>query len=70
MPEKMSEVWIGIVLLILGACYAQVPVDPEVETAYGTVRGKAVALSSGSPINTYLGVPYAKAPVGDLRFQV
>ena len=43
---------------------------PEVETQYGVVRGQPVALTSGAIINSYLGVPYARPPVGDLRFQV
>ena len=44
--------------------------DPEVDTSYGTVRGKAITLDDGSVINTYMAVPYAKPPVGELRFTV
>ena len=56
-------------LLLLSTSHAQ-DGDPEVDTVYGTVRGKAISLSSGSVIDAYLGIPYAKAPVGNLRFEV
>ncbi|KAL4894989.1 cholinesterase [Aspergillus ambiguus] len=36
------------------------------DTTSGTVRGKASTLRPG--VSEYLGIPYAKAPKGDLRF--
>lgn len=44
--------------------------DPEVDTNYGTVRGKAITLDDGSVIDTFMAVPFAKPPVGELRFTV
>lgn len=37
-----------------------------VNTTSGTVRGKASSLRPD--VSEYLGIPYAKAPTGDLRF--
>lgn len=42
-----------------------------VETANGVVRGKtAETLFEGRKYFAFKGIPYAKAPVGDLRFRV
>ncbi len=34
----------------------------------GTVTGKLVKSPQGVDIEEYLGIPFAKSPVGDLRF--
>uniref|UniRef100_A0AAY4EQU2 Carboxylesterase type B domain-containing protein n=1 Tax=Denticeps clupeoides TaxID=299321 RepID=A0AAY4EQU2_9TELE len=43
---------------------------PTVNTQYGRLRGMRVPLPSDAlaPVDQYLGVPYASAPVGDRRF--
>jgi hypothetical protein len=41
-------------------------VGGPVNTTSGTVRGKASSLRPD--VSEYLGIPYAKAPKGDLRF--
>ena len=65
---QASICYVVLTSIFWQCCFAQD--DPEVETKYGRVRGQSVYLSSGQGIDTFLGVPYAKAPVGDLRFQV
>jgi len=42
--------------------------SPLVTTKAGQIRGKHVELSFGQAVEHFLGVPYAAAPVGDLRF--
>ena len=46
----------------------------QVETAYGTVEGQTITLvddyHAGIAINSFYAVPYARPPVGDLRFEV
>ena len=65
---KMAEITnLFLVLSIIAACEAQFP---EVDTVYGRVRGQSIPLSSGNVIDSYLGIPFARAPVGDLRFEV
>ena len=44
--------------------------DVTVSTVYGDVIGQGIPVASGKVINSFLGVPYAKPPVGDLRFTV
>ncbi|ESP05700.1 hypothetical protein LOTGIDRAFT_102164 [Lottia gigantea] len=38
-------------------------------TQYGKVSGEVETLSDNKRIEKYLGIPYAKPPVGDLRFE-
>src|SRR5437588_1480143 len=47
--------------------------EPEVETVLGRLRGIRVEAggggSSSRPLHVYRGIPYAAAPIGDLRFR-
>ena len=38
------------------------------KTLLGTYRGKKTSLATGEEIHKFLGIPYAKPPVGELRF--
>ena len=42
--------------------------DPEVKTTSGTIVGKLETLPNGKSVYEYLGIPYAKPPVNELRF--
>ena len=42
--------------------------NPKVEVNSGTLYGKLVKSPQGTDIEQYLGVPFAKPPVGGLRF--
>lgn len=56
-----------LLLIVIGGECA----DPEVTTKSGIViRGKKDETSSGRSIEIYLGIPYAKPPVKELRFKV
>lgn len=39
-----------------------------VDTLYGQVDGNTVTLDDGKVVNSWYGIPYARPPVGDLRF--
>ena len=41
-----------------------------VDTKYGLVEGHVVRLSDGSAVNSFLGIPFARPPLGALRWQV
>ncbi|KAE9549262.1 hypothetical protein FO519_007527 [Halicephalobus sp. NKZ332] len=55
-----------LVCTLLGAVFAY---DPVVETKYGTIVGSNVVVPSGQVIEFFTGIPFAKPPVGDLRFE-
>uniref|UniRef100_A0A7M4ECE3 Carboxylic ester hydrolase n=1 Tax=Crocodylus porosus TaxID=8502 RepID=A0A7M4ECE3_CROPO len=45
--------------------------QPEVDTKYGKLRGKQIqveAAGAGKRVNVFLGIPFAKPPIGPLRF--
>lgn len=44
--------------------------DPIVETKLGKVRGLALHSVVGDDFLAFKGIPYAKPPVGELRFKV
>ncbi|KAK2181750.1 hypothetical protein NP493_383g03039 [Ridgeia piscesae] len=35
----------------------------------GVIRGRVVKAPQGSKVNEYLGIPFARPPVGDLRYR-
>jgi carboxylesterase type B len=41
-----------------------------VDTLYGQVDGNTVTLDDGIVVNSWYGIPFARAPVGELRFEV
>lgn len=43
---------------------------PERQTVFGKVRGRVSERIIGSPVEEYLGIPFASPPVGAKRFQV
>ncbi|KAM9332075.1 neuroligin-2b [Pholidichthys leucotaenia] len=63
---------LGLVLhLTLSSCQRVDLKHPIVSTGYGKVRGIRKELNNEilGPVEQYLGVPYATAPVGERRFQ-
>lgn len=43
---------------------------PQVTVQQGILEGIALKTESGFSYNGFLGVPYAKPPIGNLRFKV
>lgn len=41
-----------------------------VETKLGNVRGTVMLSRNGAKFNAFLALPYAKPPIGELRFKV
>ena len=44
--------------------------NPVVETIYGSVEGREIPIHTGDVIDSYLGIPFAKPPLDELRFEV
>ena len=58
------------VLLILGLIIGLISGDPTVKTKYGNIQGFEFKAERGSEAEVFLGIPFAKPPVGELRFEV
>ena len=62
-----------IALLLCAALFACVYAQgngPIRDTTYGPVQGVDVTMASGDVIQTWMAIPFGRAPVGDLRFEV
>lgn len=55
-----------ILMLCLNSVYGQ----PELNTVNGKIKGQILTSRDGRPYYSYTGIPYAKPPVGELRFKV
>ncbi|XP_038168419.1 carboxylesterase 3 isoform X4 [Arvicola amphibius] len=59
-------VWVACLLL---ACSGAKVTQPEVDTPLGRVRGRQVGVKDTEQlVNVFLGIPFAQAPLGPLRF--
>ncbi|GMS94265.1 hypothetical protein PENTCL1PPCAC_16440, partial [Pristionchus entomophagus] len=54
--------------LLLGAS-SSYPPSRLVETAYGPVQGRRLVSRGGKCVDAFQGIPYAKPPIGPLRFK-
>lgn len=43
--------------------------DVKVNIKYGTIEGFEYKCVKGKNYNVFLGIPYAKPPIGELRFE-
>lgn len=66
-PSIMAGIYCCFLLVALATTSLG---EPIVDTKYGPVEGHAVDLDDGSYVNSFLGVPFAKPPVNELRWQV
>lgn len=57
-----------VVLLSLDGTRANGVKAPQVTTSYGTLQGMRLEARNGDEYNAFLGVPYAEAPLGHLRW--
>ena len=77
-PKGAEPIAMGIALfpwvtaLLLASSSAADTADqresPKVSTENGVIRGKLAEASEDRVVAAFLGVPYARAPIGDLRW--
>ena len=57
-------------LLFAAICIGLTFSDPNVKTNYGNIQGFEFKAERGSEAEIFLGIPFAKPPIGELRFEV
>lgn len=71
MLRKAKAIIYGIFLILLDYAAAETSETLKVQLKHGgTLIGRHLETSKGRHIRGFLGIPYAKPPIGDLRFQV
>ncbi|KAI8495025.1 Neuroligin-3 [Branchiostoma belcheri] len=69
--SSLAPIWILLILLHVSCCNSDD--RPLVHTKYGPIVGKRVRMHQYNPnlqdVMQFLGIPYARAPVRDLRFR-
>lgn len=66
-PKNMNEVYLFVVFIGF-ISIAQCVVF--LNTKLGRIKGLQMTSRDGRRFNAFLGIPFAKPPVGDLRFKV
>ncbi|XP_050531732.1 juvenile hormone esterase-like [Daktulosphaira vitifoliae] len=64
-----TQLKMGLNFITLFFIATQVSCNLEVETNKGFLKGKIVKSRDGHTFYSFTGIPYAKPPVGDLRFK-
>ncbi|XP_047361470.1 venom carboxylesterase-6-like isoform X1 [Vespa velutina] len=68
LPEGLA-VLLLFLTVILAIDFENIDKSPMIETKFGSIVGKWTKSSLGLNIATFLGIPYAEPPIGDLRFR-
>ncbi|XP_061664304.1 neuroligin-2a isoform X3 [Syngnathoides biaculeatus] len=70
-PDWCVQLGLALLLNLASSQKAEPSKHPVVTTNYGKLRGVKKDLNNEilGPVEQYLGVPYATAPIGDRRFQ-
>lgn len=63
------SVFVGFIFLIFAIFYDWRD-PPTVKIEEGELVGKRLYTKLGREFSAFLGIPYAKPPIGDLRFEV
>lgn len=67
MPKMIVLLTVGLFMAFSSLVLSK---DPIVNTNFGKVQGQDVTTRCGRQVVQFLGIPYAKPPTGNLRFQV
>ena len=59
-----------VVIFTFWSHLLSVEADLVVNTKHGPVEGHVVNLADGTQVRSFLGIPFAKPPTGELRFRV
>jgi len=59
-----------VVVGIIFKIYLTLELSPILSTAFGEIQGTVLKSRNGRQFYGYYGIPFAKPPVGERRFQV
>ena len=60
--------WVSALLLASTGALGNRRESPKVSTENGVIRGKILDASEDRKVAAFLGLPYARPPIGDLRW--
>ncbi|VDK78391.1 unnamed protein product [Anisakis simplex] len=64
-------VFFGMELILLSNVFSEDALPSrQVATKYGSIVGKRLISEGDKQVDAFLGVPFAKPPIGELRFAV
>lgn len=66
----MSALWLFVCFLSQICCVFGSECSPLVHVSDGSLKGKCMTTRGGRTFHAFLGIPFAKPPIGDLRFRV
>ena len=61
---------IVLIFVFISFLACSIAQDLVVNTKHGPIEGHVVNLANGRQVRSFLGVPFAKPPTGELRFAV
>lgn len=59
-----------LIVLLFSCLIVPAQSNPIVEVENGKIEGFSIDLFDGSQADIFLGIPFAKPPIGKLRFEV
>lgn len=65
----MNVMVLFYLILVVAVCPTWAISSPVIKTPSGTFQGTRLTAINGNFYNGFRGIPYAKPPVGDLRFR-
>ena len=71
--EQQRKIWSALILVVLGVYVHLILTNedgPVVEISEGKLQGKIATSRDGREYFQFLSIPYAKPPLGPLRFEV
>jgi len=66
---NIKTVW-NLIAVAVACSASSARCDPTLKLTKGAIEGRVLTSRDGRPYHSYTGVPYAKPPVGELRFKV
>uniref|UniRef100_A0AC34QI17 Chromo domain-containing protein n=1 Tax=Panagrolaimus sp. JU765 TaxID=591449 RepID=A0AC34QI17_9BILA len=67
--EESLSSWLNMINVYFNADIVNIKTDLIISTKYGKIQGFEQKFKDGFKVEMFLGIPYAKSPIEDLRFK-